>query len=371
LNGVSFGRYQTSVGMEFVALEERTFGVDQPSSLAEFRTGGGKLNAAARVGPVVINEIHYHPPDPEPVDGASGEYLELHNPTLEDVPLHGPGSATNTWRLRGGVELDFPTGLSLEPGEFLLVVDFDPEEDIDALATFRARHGLSESTRVVGPYSGRLDNAGERLELFRPDAPETTGPDAGWVPYVLVEAVEYGDAHPWPGAADGGGESLQRVSAEAYGNEPLNWQAASPTAGAANESGTGIVDADGDGLPDEWELAHGLDPESAEGDDGATGDPDGDGRTNLDEFRSGTDPGDPDSVLRFESASVEGADLVLEFNGMAGRSYSVLRRDVVGAGGWTKVEDIVMDEGAGMVQVRESLEPARQRFYRIVTPSVP
>jgi hypothetical protein len=252
-----------------------------------------------------------------------------------------------------------------------LVVDFDPEEDIDALATFRARHGLSESTRVVGPYSGRLDNAGERLELFRPDAPETTGPDAGWVPYVLVEAVEYGDAHPWPGAADGGGESLQRVSAEAYGNEPLNWQAASPTAGAANESGTGIVDADGDGLPDEWELAHGLDPESAEGDDGATGDPDGDGRTNLDEFRSGTDPGDPDSVLRFESASVEGADLVLEFNGMAGRSYSVLRRDVVGAGGWTKVEDIVMDEGAGMVQVRESLEPARQRFYRIVTPSVP
>jgi hypothetical protein len=323
------------------------------------------------VGPVVINEIHYHPPDPELVDGASGEYLELHNPTLEDVPLHGPGSATNTWRLRGGVVLDFPTGLSLEPGEFLLVVDFDPDEDIDALAAFRARHGLSESRRVVGPYSGRLDNAGERLELFRPDAPETTGPDAGWVPYVLVEAVEYGDAHPWPGAADGGGESLQRISEKAYGNEPLNWSGAAPTPGAANAPGTGIVDTDGDGLPDEWELAHGLDPESAEGDDGATGDPDGDGRTNLEEFRSGTDPGDPDSVLRFESASVEGEELVLEFNGMPGRSYSVLRRDVVGAGGWTKVEDIVMDESAGMVQVRESLEPARQRFYRIVTPSVP
>jgi hypothetical protein len=156
LNGVSFGRYQTSVGMEFVALEERTFGVDQPSSLAEFRTGGGKLNAAARVGPVVINEIHYHPPDPEPVDGASGEYLELHNPTLEDVPLHGPGSATNTWRLRGGVELDIPTGLRLEPGEFLWVVDFDPEEEIDARAACSARHGLSESTRVGGAYSGRV-----------------------------------------------------------------------------------------------------------------------------------------------------------------------------------------------------------------------
>ncbi|MBE7501797.1 MAG: hypothetical protein HS113_16125 [Verrucomicrobiales bacterium] len=42
-------------------------------------------------------------------------------------------------------------------------------------------------------------------------------------------------------------------------------------------------DSDGDGLPDWWEQLHGadLDPD---------GDADGDGRTNLAEFRAGTDP---------------------------------------------------------------------------------
>jgi hypothetical protein len=54
-------------------------------------------------------------------------------------------------------------------------------------------------------------------------------------------------------------------------------------------------DRDGDGLPDDWETEHGLDPESAEGDDGADGDPDGDGLTNIEEFAAGTDPNHPDT----------------------------------------------------------------------------
>ncbi|MFA5343323.1 MAG: hypothetical protein WC381_05105, partial [Kiritimatiellia bacterium] len=46
------------------------------------------------------------------------------------------------------------------------------------------------------------------------------------------------------------------------------------------------IDRDGDGMPDGWELAHGLDPD---GDD--TGlDPDGDGLTNLQEYQKGLDP---------------------------------------------------------------------------------
>ncbi len=50
------------------------------------------------------------------------------------------------------------------------------------------------------------------------------------------------------------------------------------------------ADADGDGLPNDWELTFGLDPQDGTGDNGANGDPDGDGLTNREEFEIGTDP---------------------------------------------------------------------------------
>jgi hypothetical protein len=50
------------------------------------------------------------------------------------------------------------------------------------------------------------------------------------------------------------------------------------------------TDADADGLPDTWEMAVGLNPQSAAGVEGAGGDPDADGLSNAQEHAAGTHP---------------------------------------------------------------------------------
>ena len=52
------------------------------------------------------------------------------------------------------------------------------------------------------------------------------------------------------------------------------------------------ADTDGDGVPDDWEIAHGLNPNDPAD---ATQDPDGDGLTNAQEFLAGTDPQNADT----------------------------------------------------------------------------
>jgi hypothetical protein len=120
---------------------------------------------------------------------------------------------------------------------YLLLVNFNPTTNASAVANFRAKYGNNGA--LAGPLVGRLDNAGEELALYRPDAPQQPPhPDAGFVPMILVDRVVYDDVAPWPLAPDGGGASLQRLSNTLYGNEPLNWKAEPPTAGGTNTQGT-------------------------------------------------------------------------------------------------------------------------------------
>ena len=60
--------------------------------------------------------------------------------------------------------------------------------------------------------------------------------------------------------------------------------------GYPNYSGKPYVDTDGDGLPDSWETAHGLNPKDATD---ALGDLNGDGYTNIEDFINGLDPRAP------------------------------------------------------------------------------
>ncbi len=237
-NGVSFGRFATSTGVDFTAMEQRTFGVDNPVTVADFRTGTGLTNSYPKVGPIVVNEIMYHPvTGSNATELAEEEFIELYNITAEPVPMYDTNNPANGWKLSGGIDFTFSSSVTIASNGYLLVVGFNPATDAAALASFQAKYGTN--VPILGPFSGRLDNGGEAIELYRPDAPQQPPhPDVGFVPMILVDRVVYDDLLPWPTAPDGGGASLQRVAAVLYGNEVLNWTNAPPTAGNINGAGT-------------------------------------------------------------------------------------------------------------------------------------
>ncbi|HXG46339.1 MAG TPA: lamin tail domain-containing protein [Methylomirabilota bacterium] len=189
-----------------------------------------------KVPNIVISEIHYHPPDfASGADNQRDEFIELHNRTAATLPLYDPSAPTNTWRLRGGVDFDFPPNVSIPSNGFVLVVNFDPA-DAEALAAFRQAVGAPETIPVFGPYQGVLNNDADEIELKRPNPP-----DGREVPYVTVEQVDFADAAPWPELADGTGASLHRIDPGTYANDPINWRAAGPTPGASAATGAAPV----------------------------------------------------------------------------------------------------------------------------------
>jgi hypothetical protein len=327
-NGVSFGRYVNSVGEEFYP---------QQTALTL-----GLPNSGPTIGPVVISEIHYHP------DAGGDEFLELVNLTDSPVALFHPTHPTNTWSVNG-VGFTFPQAVIMPANGMVLLVATNP-------ADFRTKYSVPTNVMIFGPYLGQLDNGGENLELQAPDNPDTNG-----VPYVVMNAVRYDDSAPWPAAADGSGQSLQRVPVSGFGNEPNHWVAAAPTPGQT--FGTG--DSDGDGLPDWWEQEFGtlvFVPD-------ADADPDGDGLTNAEEFQAGTHPSDANSALRFSQIAVVNGNVVLQFHASSNRTYSLLYKPDLDAAAWSKLTDIPAHSTNRVVNLTNGVPGDPQRFYRLITPA--
>ena len=118
-------------------------------------------------------------------------------------------------------------------------------------------------------------------------------------------------------------------------------------------------------MPNDWELLYGLNPDSA-ADAGL--DTDGDGLTNVDEFRTGTDPKNASS--RFElGVAREGSAASMNFQAITGKTYSVQYCDDLQIRSWQKLRDVSGVSGA--VTVNDPAPLVNGRFYRLVTPAVP
>lgn len=94
-------------------------------------------------------------------------------------------------------------------------------------------------------------------------------------------------------------------------------------------------DADGDGLPNGYEQAHGLDPFNPSGSQGPTGDADGDGQSNFDEMTAGTDPNNPNSSFRITSTARVGNDVLITWTTVTNKTYRVVVSTGDASGGYT------------------------------------
>ena len=123
----------------------------------------------------VINEIHYKPADKTRLE----EFIEIHNPGDTALNLSG-------WTLSDAVAFTFPGGTTLAAGGFLVVAE-NP-------AVILSRYGKT----ALGPWTGKLNSSGERIDLR----------DSGG---VLKDSVNYGVGFPWPTAPDGSGGSAELI----------------------------------------------------------------------------------------------------------------------------------------------------------------
>jgi hypothetical protein len=218
LRGVTMGRYITSTGDEnFVAMTAAT---------------PGAVNSSPSVGPIVINEIMYHP------TAAQLEYVELKNISDSAVTLQEYDNdlgAYVPWEFTNGIDFAFPPDTTIPAGGYLIVANTTTS---DPATEFRTVFPSTPSNvAILGPFlnSTNLSNSGEKLQIGSPG-----DTDAGVRQYIRVDRVVYSDGShpavtggtdPWPTSPDGSGKSLVRRVAGNYGNDVANWQASDPSPG--------------------------------------------------------------------------------------------------------------------------------------------
>ena len=137
---------------------------------------------------LVVSEIMYNPTDA----GGTLEFIELYNNRAVSEDL------TNC-AFTNGIQYVFEPGTKIEPKGYLVVAR-DP-------AALEQAYGI---TGVEGPFSGRLDNDGERIEISNGGG-------------GIILSLRYDDELPWPLSPDGTGHSLILAKLGGDPDEASTW----------------------------------------------------------------------------------------------------------------------------------------------------
>jgi hypothetical protein len=157
----------------------------------------------------VISEIMYHPPGAP--ENEALEWIELHNPETVAADLTGA-------RFSSGISYSFPTGTIIPPGGRLVVAA--------SVAAFQQAHPAV--TNVIGGWTGRLSNSGERIRIESSTGDvihQVEYADEGdWAQRVRGPLHFFHRGWDWESRADGGGSSLEiRNPALAASGSGQNW----------------------------------------------------------------------------------------------------------------------------------------------------
>ena len=168
-------------------------------------------NAYPKVGPIIFNQIMYHPQY-----SSDAEFILLYNVSGQPITLQAYDSESHTnvpWAFVDGIDFTFPLN-TVMPVSGYLVIAKNP-------VVFNSIYGPT-SRPVLGPFDGQLNNSGEKLELAMPTSDFDNDNERI---YITMEHVEYGENDPWPEEADGQGYMLFKRPLRNYSNDPINWQA--------------------------------------------------------------------------------------------------------------------------------------------------
>jgi hypothetical protein len=151
---------------------------------------------------LMITEVMYHPVGPSAAaEDETLEFIELYNNQAVSEDL-------GTWAFTNGIEYTFGPDTLLGPKQYLVVA-----RDPNAL---KAAYGI---TNVVGPFTGRLNNDGERVELSNANG-------------GIEISFRYGAAGPWPVSPDGAGHSLVLAKLGGDPEEASSWSASAYLGGS-------------------------------------------------------------------------------------------------------------------------------------------
>jgi hypothetical protein len=279
---------------------------EEPPTAPVWSALNEQLYLAEPVGfPLRITELMYHPMGNEAL-----EFLELKNVSSVGLDLTGCYFR--------GLDYRFSPGTYLRPYQVWVLIPNDDPPAFDS-----AYPGVE----VFDTYRGHLSNGGEEIAVY--DQYDR-----------CLTSVFYDDdpAVGWPTAADGQDYSLEVVDTLIEAREASHWRLSPRSGGSPGQVRLAEADTDRDGFGDEAE------------------------------FHAGTDPDDPNSSLQLNVERLDGGQVRIRFQQVAGYDYfleSCTQLDSSDA--WDSVRNFPAVTGKGIRTTDEViLELRRACYYRLL-----